>query len=42
MIEFIEHFRFADPKWFLLLIPCLLLLALRRGRGAEAAIQFPS
>ncbi|MBK1826065.1 VWA domain-containing protein [Haloferula rosea] len=42
MSEFIEHFRFAQPQWLLLLLPCLLLVLLRRGRGAEAAIRFSS
>jgi len=40
MSDFIEHFRFAQPQWLLLLVPCLLLVLLRRGRGAEAAIRF--
>ena len=40
MSEFIAHFRFAQPQWLLLLLPCLLLLLLRRGRGSEAAIRF--
>lgn len=40
MREFLEHFRFAQPQWLLLLIPCLLLFILRRGRGAEAAMTF--
>ena len=40
MTEFIQHFRFAQPQWLLLLIPCLLLFILRRGRGAEAALTF--
>ncbi|WP_193213090.1 VWA domain-containing protein [Luteolibacter marinus] len=40
MRDFLEHFRFAQPQWLLLLIPCLLLLVLRRGRGAEAAMTF--
>lgn len=42
MNEFIEHFRLAQPQWLLLLLPCLLLILLRRGRGAEAAIRFSS
>ncbi len=42
MIDFIEHFRFAQPGWLLLLLPALLLLVLRRGRGAEAAVVFPN
>lgn len=40
MREFLEHFRFAQPQWLLLLIPCVLLFVLRRGRGAEAALTF--
>lgn len=42
MSGFIEHFRFAQPQWLLLLVPCILLVLLRRGRGAEAAIRFSS
>jgi len=42
MSEFLEHFRFAQPQWLLLFVPCLLLLVLRRGRGAEAAVAFSS
>ncbi len=42
MSAFFEHFRFAQPGWLLLLIPALLLLALRRGRGSEAAVVFPN
>ncbi len=43
MIEdFITHFRFAQPGWLLLFIPCLLLLLLRRGRGASGAVVFPN
>ncbi len=40
MSAFLEHFRFAQSGWLLLLIPALLLLVLRRGRGAEAAVTF--
>ncbi|MCW1883291.1 VWA domain-containing protein [Luteolibacter flavescens] len=40
MTEFFQHFRFAQWQWLLLLIPCLLLFILRRGRGAEAALTF--
>ena len=40
MRDFLEHFRFAQPQWLLLLIPCALLFLLRRGRGAEAAMTF--
>jgi Ca-activated chloride channel homolog len=40
MREFLEHFKFAQPQWLLLLIPCVLLFLLRRGRGAEAALTF--
>lgn len=43
MIEdFITHFRFAQPGWLLLFIPALLLLLLRRGRGATGAVIFPN
>ena len=42
MSELIEHFRFAQPYWLLLLIPVALLPLLRRGRGADAAIRFSS
>ena len=42
MTEFFEHFRFAHIQWLLLLIPCLLLLLLRRGRGTDAAVRFSS
>jgi Ca-activated chloride channel family protein len=43
MIEdFITHFRFAQPGWLLLFIPSLLLLLLRRGRGASGAVVFPN
>jgi Ca-activated chloride channel family protein len=42
MSTFIEHFRFAQPGWLLLLIPALLLLALRRGKGSESAVIFPN
>jgi Ca-activated chloride channel family protein len=40
MRDFLEHFTFARPQWLLLLLPCALLLLLRRGRGAEAAMTF--
>ncbi len=40
--EFIEHFRFAQPGWLVLLVPSLLLLLLRRGRGATGAVVFPN
>jgi len=42
MKELIEHFRFAQPGWLLLLIPALLLLILRRGRGSSSAVTFPN
>lgn len=42
MTAFFEHFRLLHPQWLLLLLPCLLLLLLRRGRGAEAAVRFSS
>jgi Ca-activated chloride channel homolog len=37
-----QHFRFAQPGWLLLLIPALLLLILRRGKGTDAAVIFPN
>lgn len=40
--DFITHFRFAQPGWLLLFIPGLLLLLLRRGRGASGAVVFPN
>ena len=40
MSAFFEHFRFVQAGWLLLLLPALLLLALRRGRGSETAIVF--
>jgi Ca-activated chloride channel family protein len=43
MIEdFINHFRFAQPAWLLLFVPSILLLLLRRGRGATGAVVFPN
>lgn len=42
MSAFLEHFRFAQPGWLFLLVPALLLLALRRGRGSDAAVIFPN
>lgn len=42
MSGFLEHFRFAQPGWLLLLFPALLLFLLRRGRGASAAVIFPN
>jgi Ca-activated chloride channel homolog len=42
MSAVIEHFRFAQPGWLLLLLPALLLLLLRRGRGPDAAVLFPN
>jgi len=33
---------FADPLWLLLFFPALLLLVLRRGRGADWAVIFPN
>lgn len=40
MNDFIQHFRFASPWFLLLLVPCLVLCFLRRGRGAEATLKF--
>lgn len=42
MSSFLEHFRFAQPGWLFLLVPALLLLALRRGKGSDAAVIFPN
>ncbi|MFZ9940660.1 MAG: VWA domain-containing protein [Luteolibacter sp.] len=42
MSEFFTHFRFNEPAWLLLILPLLLTLFLRRGRGAEAAVTFPN
>ncbi len=42
MSTFLDHFRFAQPQWLLLLVPLVALMILRRGRGAEAAIGFSS
>lgn len=42
MSSFLEHFRFAQPAWLLLLLPAILLLTLRRGLGANAALVFPN
>lgn len=38
----LEHFRFAQPGWLLMLLPGLMLIVLRRGRGASAAVTFPN
>ncbi len=43
MIEsFLTHFRLAQPQWLLLFLPTLILLLLRRGRGATNAVLFPN
>ncbi len=42
MSRFLEHFRFAQPFWLLLLLPAFILLALRRRPGSEAAVLFPN
>ncbi|MFT4177367.1 MAG: VWA domain-containing protein [Luteolibacter sp.] len=42
MMEFIQHFRFAQPLWLWLLVPALLLPILRRGRGPANAVIFPN
>lgn len=42
MSSLFSHFRLAQPGWLLLLIPALLLIILRRGRGAEALVTFPN
>jgi Ca-activated chloride channel family protein len=40
MNDFLQHFRFVSPWWLLLLLPALVSLFLRRGRGAEATLTF--
>lgn len=35
-----SSFAFVQPQWLLLLAPVLLLVVLRRGRGADSAIVF--
>lgn len=40
MREFVEHFRFAQPQWLALFIPVALLILLRHGKGADAAVRF--
>lgn len=42
MKELLEHFRLAQPGWMLLLVPALLLVLLRRGRGAASTVVFPN
>ena len=42
MSIFIGPFGFLQFGWLLLILPILILLLLRRGRGAEAAISFPN
>jgi len=42
MNPLLVHFRFAQPGWLLLLLPALMLIVLRRGRGAAAAVTFPN
>jgi Ca-activated chloride channel family protein len=42
MSGFFDHFRFNQPAWLMLMLPLLLTLFLRRGRGAEAAVTFPN
>jgi len=43
MIEaFLTHFRFAQSGWLLLLLPSLILLILRRRKGAIGAVVFPN
>jgi Ca-activated chloride channel family protein len=42
MQELLLHFRFAQPGWLLLLLPALMLIVLRRGRGAAAVVIFPN
>lgn len=38
----LQHFRFAQPGWLLLIVPVLLLIILRRGKGAAATVTFPN
>jgi Ca-activated chloride channel family protein len=40
MNDFLTHFRFVSPWWLLLLLPTLVSLFLRRGKGAEATLTF--
>jgi len=42
MSAFLEHFRFAHPVWLLFLLPAIVLIVLRRGRGSDAAVVFPN
>jgi Ca-activated chloride channel homolog len=42
MSALFEHFRLSQPGWLLLLLPALILLLLRRGRGSDAAVLFPN
>lgn len=42
MDSLLAHFRFLQPQWLLLLIPSMLLLILRKGRGATDAVIFPN
>lgn len=40
MTDILQHFKFVSPLWLLLLLPALVMLFLRRGRGAEATLTF--
>jgi Ca-activated chloride channel family protein len=42
MSDFLEHFRFAEPLWLLLLLPVAILPLLRRGRGNGSGLIFSS
>jgi Ca-activated chloride channel family protein len=42
MSAFLEHFRFAQPLWLLLLVPVALLPLLRGGRGHGSGLIFSS
>jgi Ca-activated chloride channel family protein len=42
MTDFFHHFVFKQWQWLYLLIPAFILLILRRGRGADAALTFSS
>ena len=37
-----EHFQFAQPEWLYVLPFILCLLILRRRRGAEGSITYPT
>lgn len=37
-----EHFQFAQPEWLYVLPFILCLIILRRRRGAEGSITYPT